>query len=131
MFSVELTKENHKLRQQLREQASVLQKISTLFTASQMKKIRNPNMAIRWTKKDMKNAEMIYRAGPSAYELLLQKNYPLPVMDTMNRWIEMQSKKADKKAAAAHRWTENMEDNSGAHVLVIELHSDDDNMKTN
>lgn len=117
-----LQKEYDELRTQVLEQNAFKDSISNLFSVNQIKKLQHPDKPVRWSKTEMRNAERIYRAGPNAYQMLLDKKYPFPAVPKLLLWLESCSKRKQKNKLERQR--EMCERAANLPLHTIEIMSD-------
>lgn len=60
--------------------------MKTVFSAGQLRKLKNRSKRIHWCAEDIANGIAIHSAGRKAYRLLLKKKYPLPSIPTLRKW---------------------------------------------
>ena len=80
--------ENEKtiLKEEQKQLENLENSVRHIFSSGQIQKLKNPNKQINWTIDEISNATSLYAAGPRAYRLLYDKNFPLPGPSTIRRW---------------------------------------------
>lgn len=81
-----LCKENEKFKKMHNEVENTMQAIDQVFTSGQKRKLLNPNKRIHWNWEDISYGISLHSTGPRAYRKLYNDNFPLPSVNTLNRW---------------------------------------------
>ncbi|XP_054744170.1 uncharacterized protein LOC129248582 [Anastrepha obliqua] len=70
------------------EQKNLEQKLQTIFSPGQIKKIKRGNKKLHWSEEDISQSIRLYTTSPKAYLMLKEKNYPLPSVRTLQFWAK-------------------------------------------
>ncbi|XP_064544217.1 uncharacterized protein LOC135432441 [Drosophila montana] len=63
--------------------------LSRTFSKAQIQKLQSGKRVV-WLKRDLRDSCVLYATSPSAYNMLLQKGYPLPSKRTLQHWERVQ-----------------------------------------
>lgn len=71
-----------------RECKNMERTLNTIFTTSQIEKIKTNDRRQNWTTEDIAKSASIYADCPKGYRMLRENNFPLPAIKTLQRHIE-------------------------------------------
>jgi len=63
-------------------------KLLEIFSAGQIKKLKQGTKRLNWTEKDIARSITLYSASAKAYKLLRKKMFPLPSVRTLQWWAK-------------------------------------------
>ncbi|XP_036337601.1 THAP domain-containing protein 6-like [Rhagoletis pomonella] len=58
-------------------------KLDSMFTKGQIAALKSGSKNCNWSKEDIAHAARLYAAGPQAYKLMYDQNFPLPAISTL------------------------------------------------
>ncbi|XP_030557805.1 52 kDa repressor of the inhibitor of the protein kinase-like isoform X2 [Drosophila novamexicana] len=72
----------------------LLDNLSKTFSKAQIQKLQSGKRLV-WPKRDLRDSCVLYATSPSAYNMLLQKGYPLPSKRALQHWEATQRVRRD------------------------------------